>query len=163
MILISLHFPYYCSVLLNFPLSKVSENMLYVSHCVPFCSVLRTPLPRNKNRPDIRNRKLSLSDGTKLLRFKQRNLKYWIATQADITRSNQDYSNLFSYIPPTKMTNPLANEKRISTYSLSALKVNVHITAQRWINTIPRFPLDWIGPFQMAGRSSALQDYLSVC
>ena len=44
--------------------------MFYIFQCVPFSSVL-TLLPRNKNRPDIRNSDLQLSDGTKLLPFKK--------------------------------------------------------------------------------------------
>lgn len=48
----------------------MSENTFYVLHCVPCSSLLRTPLPKNKNRPDARNKSLHLSDGAKLLQNK---------------------------------------------------------------------------------------------
>lgn len=150
MILISLHFPYYCSVQLNFPFSKVSENMLYILQCIPFSSVL-TLLPRNKNKPDIRGICSSLM-GQSFYHSRNYNLKEMPLINLPPDRCHEKQPSQYSYVAiylQLKWPTHLQMKKHISTRFLSVIKVNVYITVKRrnqgWItsNSQISFRVNW--------------------
>jgi hypothetical protein len=81
------------------------------------------PLPRNKNRPDIKNGNLPLSYEAKILEFSGAKYNMLNCHSGRHHDTNQ-------VAPLTKTSILLANGKYIVTCCLSALKVGVLITAK---------------------------------